>query len=138
FFVEAVDEAAEVAGVEQAVFAGEAGERAVEVLTVGGPGLAGLRNVAALRRVDAVQMSKAFTVLRVLADAEEYVVIPDQRRRDDVALGALAAEDVFRVRRVHVEFPQRIALERLEGVDEAIATGEDDLRLAGHDPVGRR
>ncbi len=65
-FIEAMDVAGEVGGVEQSVTDGDAGDGALE--SVVGPNAAALGDVARLRRVDAVQHATPASVRRILAD----------------------------------------------------------------------
>src|SRR5262249_53736117 len=110
------------------------------------------RNVAGLAsRVDAVKVPNAFVMLRVLARADVDAILVHDRRGDEVAALALAAECVPRgLLWVAVELPELLACLRLERVQPAVAAGENDLRhaadlgiarvrpLAMHDVLARR
>jgi hypothetical protein len=63
--VEAVQEAAEVGDVDEAVLDRRRRDRAADLVVV--PDQPGLRDVAALGGVDAVHVADAFAVLRILA-----------------------------------------------------------------------
>ena len=164
--VEAVDVPGQLTGVHQPVVDRDGGHGPAEdvvALTVGarvgaavvpdlgriGVGLGLGREDAAVRhqfwrdvarfagRVDATQVADALEVLRVLARADDDLAVHDHRGGDEVALGALAAQLVFRVFGVTVELPEFLARARLEAIQVAVAAGEHHGRLAAEHPERR-
>ena len=71
--VEAVEVAAEVGDVDQAVGDGGRRDRAADLVEV--PDAAALRDVAALGRVDRVEVADAFAVLRILSVGDVDAVL---------------------------------------------------------------
>src|SRR5262249_33657972 len=95
------------------------------------------RNVAGLRWVDAPEMADAIEVLRVLAGADVDVVVVNDRRADEVAPRPLAAQLVFAVLWIGVEFPDQATGLRFQPIQPAIAARKNDLPLPLDDGVGR-
>ena len=101
--VEAVQEAAEVGEVDQAVLDRRGGDRAADLVEV--PELPALRDVAALGGVDRVGVADAFAVLRILAVRDVDDVLEDDRRADHF----VARLRPHRVLGVGVELPELLA-----------------------------
>src|SRR5262249_31774840 len=80
-------------------------------------------------RVDAPEVPDPLEVLRVLAGADENLLLVNDPRADEGAPRTLAAGLILRVLRVGVELPDLLARLRLEAVDPPVAAREDHLRL---------
>ncbi len=135
--VEGVQEAREVRHVGDPVLDGSGRDRAAEVVTAAVPHLSLLGHVTAQARVDRPEVPHSLAVLRVLAHPDVDLVIEDDRARDDVVLGAAAAQGVDRTLGVGVELPEERTRLGLEAVDPAVAASEHHLRPALGHPEGR-
>src|SRR5262249_22462871 len=82
-------------------------------------------------------MADAHLVFRILTDADVYLVVIDNRRGDEVATSAPAAQLVDGILGIAVELPDEFPCLRVEGMQPAIAAGKDDLRLTVHFPKSR-
>ena len=72
-------------------------------------------------------------MLRILANADVDDVVVEDRRRDDVVAGALAAELPHRLLRVRIEGPDQLAGVRRERVDHALTARNDELFASAGD-----
>src|SRR2546426_9582740 len=101
--VQAVQEAAEVGIEQQPVVDGAGRNRAADFVVM--PEAAKVSDVAALGRVNRVEVPDSLTVLWVLPVGNEHLVLPDYRRRDHL----IARLWPNRILRVQVEFPELLA-----------------------------
>ena len=83
----------------------------------------GLGDIAALGRVDRVEMALAFAVLRILSVGDVDLVLVDHRRADDLVAGLRPDRGL----RVRVEFPELLAGEDFVTADPAVPLRADDL-----------
>src|SRR5207247_823011 len=86
--------------------------------------------VALAGRVDAPQVPDALEVFRILAGADVDLAVVHDRRGDEIALGAFAAELVNRILRIGVELPDHLAGLRFEPIEPTVAAGKDHGRDA--------
>src|SRR5207244_3134586 len=114
-------EAAEVRNVEQTVRDRRRRDRSADLVVM--PDAAGGRDVAALGRVDAVQVADTLTVLRILTVSDVDAVLVDDRRADHL-VPVLRPDRVLRVR---VELPELLAGHRLIAAHPAVALRADHL-----------
>src|SRR2546425_11098482 len=115
-----MEKTAEVRNVHEAVGDRRGGNRPADL--VEGPHAPRLRDVAALGRVDAVEVTDAFAMLGILAVADIDAIFEDDRRCNQL-VPRLGPDGVFRVR---VELPQFLPGGRLVAADPAVALGADD------------
>ena len=94
------------------------------------------RHISGHGGVDDPEVAGGFTVFRILADTDIDLVVVDHRSGNDVVLGTCPSQLPLGPLGVAVELPDQLPGFRNEGIDPAIAPGEDDLGLAVDNPVG--
>src|SRR4029450_11558759 len=98
------------------------------------PDLTGRGDVAALGRVDRVEMADPFAVLGILSVRDVDGVLVDDRRADHL----VARLRPDRVLRVEVELPQLLARLRLVAAHPAVTLADHDLHGIADPADGRR
>ena len=80
-------------------------------------------------------MAGRFPVLRILADPNIHQPVVNHRSGDDIIFSAGAAQFPHRIFGIAVEFPDQLAAFRNEGIEPAVAAGEDHLGHAADFPI---
>ena len=92
-------------------------------------------DVPALRGVNNPQVADPFTVLGVLPDGDEHLVVVDHRGGDDIVAVA-ATLFPLGILGVAVELPNQLPRFGLERIEPPVPSGKDDLRLAADYAIG--